>query len=146
MFITTQPANATTSQPFATHPVVEIRDASNQLVPNASHFVTVTLNGGTGTLQGTLIVQAINGVATFSNLFIDTSGSGYTLTFSAVNLASDTSTPFDVTDPGSSSGGGGGGGDDGGGGCSSHTGGGALLLIALLAVAVSLRRRRVARE
>ena len=141
LFITTQPANGTTSQPFATHPVVEIRDATNTLVPNATHFVTVTKNGGTGTLQGTLIVQAVNGVATFNNLFIDAPGT-YTLTFSAVNLASDISTSFQISDPGSSGGGGSGGGGDDGGGCVLAETPTTILILGVLAVAISLRRRR----
>ena len=141
--ITTQPAGATAGAQFTTQPVVEIHDATNQLVTGATHFVAVSLNGGSGgTLSGTLIVQAVNGVATFTDLSINQAGSGYSLTFSAVNLTSATSTSFDVAGGGSSSGGGGGG---GGGGCAA--GGGVswlgLLALCLLGGACVLRRKTV---
>jgi hypothetical protein len=42
-------------------------------------------------------VNAVNGVATFSDLSLDKTGTGYTLTASASGLAGDTSTPFAIT-------------------------------------------------
>lgn len=143
LVITTQPSGATPGVQFTTQPVIEIRDASNAIVPSASHFVSVTLNGGGGgTLSGTLILQAVNGVAAFPDLAINQAGTGYSLTFSAVNLTSATSTSFDViSGSGSSSGGGGGG---GGGGCAAQHGAPWAWLLTLAAVLFGTRvvRRR----
>ncbi|MCB9931951.1 MAG: hypothetical protein H6841_00855 [Planctomycetes bacterium] len=138
--ITTQPAGAVPGVAFTTQPVVEICDGTGALVSTATHFVAVSLNGGSGgTLAGTLIVQAVNGVATFTDLSVNQAGTGYSLTFSAVNLTSATSNSFDVVAPGggSTSGGGGGG---GGGGCSADTIGSALWLLILLAAAAGTLR------
>lgn len=139
--ITTQPGGAQAGSPFASQPVIEIRDSTGTLVAGASNFVGVSLNGGSGgTLSGTLIVQAVNGVATFSNLSINNAGVGYSLTFSASGLTGATSNTFNVTGAGGASGGGGGGG--GGGGCAvGQASGLPLLLCALTALA---RRRRKA--
>ncbi|MCB9893447.1 MAG: hypothetical protein H6839_03250 [Planctomycetes bacterium] len=140
--IVNQPGGATPGALFTSQPVVEIQDAASAKVIGATHFVAVSLNGGAGgTLSGTLIVQAVNGTATFSDLSINQAGAGYSLTFSAVNLTSATSNSFNVTTSGgnSSSGGGGGG---GGGGCSAAQGARAIWLLALLAPAALLRRRK----
>ncbi len=48
-------------------------------------------------LGGTLTVNAVNGVATFTGLSIDQLGSGYTLTVSSSGLTPDTSSAVDVT-------------------------------------------------
>lgn len=145
LVISTQPAGATPATPFTTQPVVEVRDASNVLVSSSTSFVAVSLNGGTGgTLSGTLIVQAVGGVATFTDLSINQAGTGYSLTFSAINLTSATSTSFDVTSgSGSSSGGGGGG---GGGGCAVGHDAPWPWLLAFAAVLIGVRvvRRRAA--
>ena len=50
-------------------------------------------------LGGTLVQNAVNGVATFSNLSLDQAGVGYTLQASATGLMSGTSNPFNVTVP-----------------------------------------------
>ena len=145
LVITTQPGGAAPGVNFTTQPVVEIRDASNALVTGATHFVAVSLNGGTGgTLSGTLIVQAVGGVATFTDLSINQAGTGYSLTFSAVNLTSATSTSFDVTSGGGSSSSGGGGGG-GGGGCAAQPGTTWLWLLVLTTIVAGVRvmRRRV---
>lgn len=141
--IITQPGGAAPGVAFTSQPIVEIRDASGAIVTGATHFVAVSLNGGSGgTLSGTLIVQAVSGTATFTNLSINQAGTGYSLTFSAVNLTSATSTNFDVlSTPGSSSSGGGGGG--GGGGCAAGSGSTIWLLGLLVPLAVWQRRRRL---
>jgi 6-phosphogluconolactonase (cycloisomerase 2 family) len=68
-------------------------------VSNASTSVTVALgtNPAGGTLSGTTAVAAVSGVAVFSNLILDKSGTGYTLTAAATDLTGTTSSPFDVT-------------------------------------------------
>ena len=85
---TTQPGSATAG--VAIHPVVAvaIEDASGDLVPSATHVVTVALetNPGGGTLAGTTSVAAVQGVATFTDLRVDKAGAGYTLTAAAAGL------------------------------------------------------------
>jgi alpha-tubulin suppressor-like RCC1 family protein len=61
-----------------------------------SATVAIGTNPSGGTLSGTTGVAAVSGVATFSDLSIDERGEGYTLTATAVSLASATSEPFDV--------------------------------------------------
>jgi hypothetical protein len=66
-------------------------DASGQTVTGFTGLVTMTLQGkkGTGKLSGTTRVNAVAGVATFSDLSIDRPGTGYVLraTTSAPSLA-----------------------------------------------------------
>ena len=64
--------------------IVAIVDAfGNVLTGDNTDTVTLSLgvdpSGGTATLSGTLTVTVVNGMATFSDLSIDTSGAGYTL-------------------------------------------------------------------
>ena len=65
---------------------VQVEDSLGNVVASDSSSVTIAIgnNPSGGTLSGTRTVTAVNGVATFSNLSINTIGSGYTL------VASDT--------------------------------------------------------
>lgn len=80
---------------------VEVHDVSGNLVPSANDPVTLSLaaNPGPSTLSGTLTVNAVNGVATFSNVTLSKSGTGYTLIASAPGLTSAVSNTFDQTFP-----------------------------------------------
>ena len=93
-----QPTDAIAGEPFAPAMQVQVRDANGNVVSTASDVVTLALgaNPGGATLSGTLMVTAVNGIASFSDLAIDKGGSGYTLTATAGSLASATSTTFDV--------------------------------------------------
>jgi hypothetical protein len=79
--------------------VVAIQDSFGQTVSSASGAVTVALRAspGGGTLHGTTTVNAINGMATFKDLWIDQAGSGYMLAASSAALTGVTSTPFAIT-------------------------------------------------
>lgn len=153
LVVVTQPAGAVPGTPFATQPVIEVRDASNALVANDSTTqVTVSITPLTGTagavLSGTLTVQAVGGVVTFSGLSIDLAGTGYTLDFSdSGSLTDAASSPFDVT-TGGGGGGSGGGGSDGGGGCVAGTDAehAWLTLLALIAAIGVLTRTRTAQD
>ena len=94
--VTTQPGGAVSGLALTTQPVVEVRDASNALVSTSSAAVTASITSGNGELEGTVTVNAVNGVATFSNLRIDGSG-GHTLQFSSGALAAATSNGFTVS-------------------------------------------------
>ena len=84
--------------------VVTVQDAGGNTVAGASNNVTVAIgnNPSGGTLSGTLTAAAVNGVATFSTLSINRSGTGYTLTGSAAGLTGATSNAFNITVGGAS--------------------------------------------
>ena len=95
--VITQPsASVESGVPFATQPVVEVRDNADGKVLGATTQVSALLLSGTGTLSGTTTVNAVNGVATFTNLKI--SGAGpHTLGFNASGLTSTSSASVSVT-------------------------------------------------
>jgi MYXO-CTERM domain-containing protein len=76
---------------------VEIRDEQGNLIPDASNAVSLALSSAQGgTLGGTTTVTAVNGVATFSDLFINRAAQGYTLTASSGTLAGATTAGFEI--------------------------------------------------
>ncbi|HXO86283.1 MAG TPA: hypothetical protein VN803_12245, partial [Gemmatimonadales bacterium] len=99
---------AFTTQPSTTLPLVAIPavratalDAQGNPVTSYNGPVTIAIgrNGGSllpGTLSGTLTVNAVNGVATFSDLSIDQPGNGYTLVVDAANLFGVQSAAFNI--------------------------------------------------
>ncbi|MHC5541812.1 carboxypeptidase-like regulatory domain-containing protein, partial [Singulisphaera rosea] len=96
--ITTQPPSsvvATTGFSMT----VTVKDANGNLVPNYSGLVTLALatNPGNGTLSGTLTVQAVNGVATFTGLSLNKVAGGYLIQATASGLASAMSSAITVT-------------------------------------------------
>jgi hypothetical protein len=98
---TVQPGSVATGSSIAPAVTVSIEDANGNVVTTATNSVTIAIgtNPSAGTLAGTATVTAVNGVATFSGLSINNSGSGYTLTVSATGLTSATSTAFNVFGP-----------------------------------------------
>jgi hypothetical protein len=104
LVFTTQPGNAIAGAAFATQPVVKSRDAygnDSTVGLGATKNVTVALTSGSGILQGTAMINigtggSTPGIATFSNLRIDTAGSGKVLTASASYLTSAVSDVFTV--------------------------------------------------
>ena len=95
----TQPS--TTVADHQISPAVKVRalDALGNLVPSFTGSVTVALgtNPGGSTLSGTTPVAAVGGVAAFSDLNLNKTGTDYTLTASASGFAPVTSTAFDIT-------------------------------------------------
>ena len=94
-----QPGNTTAGQPLAPPVRVAVQNDLGGTVANGTQTVTIALgsNPGNATLSGTTTVQAINGVATFSNLSLDKAAAGYTLTATAGNLTAATSTSFNAS-------------------------------------------------
>jgi hypothetical protein len=71
--------------PFTTQPQVVILDANDNIVSNATTAVTATVTSGTGTLLGTTTINAVNGVATFTDLAI-AGAANTTIGFTAAGL------------------------------------------------------------
>ncbi len=85
--------------PIAPPLQIAIQDAFGNLVTAATNSVTIAIgvNPGGATLGGTLTQTAAVGVATFADLTINRSGSGYTLVASSTGLTDGVSSPFTVT-------------------------------------------------
>ena len=93
------PGNSTAGVTFAPSVVVEARDADGNLVSDYTGTIALTIvtNPGSGTLSGTTSLKAVGGVATFSTLSINKSGSGYKLQATSGNLTAAQSALFDIT-------------------------------------------------
>src|SRR5207244_2825576 len=96
---TVQPSN--TMAGAAMSPAVQVTalDAAGNLVPSFTGSVTVALGSDPGgsTLSGTTTVAAVNGVAIFSPLTLDKTGTSYALTATAAGLTPATSSGFNIT-------------------------------------------------
>jgi len=95
----TQPSNAVAGQSITPAVQVQILDTGGNQDTVATSTVTLAIgaNPGSGTVGGTLTVNAISGVATFSGLSIDKPGTGYTLTAKSTGLTGATSASFNIT-------------------------------------------------
>jgi hypothetical protein len=103
LLFTTPPSDAQPGEVWATQPTVKVLDAGGYLVADSSASITLEIttgtptSGGPGTLIGTKTVTAVNGVATFSGLSIDTAGVGYRLTATSTGLTPADSALFTVS-------------------------------------------------
>ncbi len=97
----TQPSNTGVNRSIAPAVQVAIEDANGSIVAGATNPIVIAIgtNPGPGTLAGTPTGNPANGIATFSNLTINTIANGYTLTATAAGLTSATSTAFNVGNP-----------------------------------------------
>ena len=95
----TQPSNATAVSSITPAVTVQVQDAGGNVVTGSTASITIAIgtNPSSGTLSGTTTVNAVSGVATFSNLSIDKAGTGYTLTASSSGLTGATSSAFNIT-------------------------------------------------
>jgi hypothetical protein len=90
--IATQPsATATAGANFAQQPVIRIEDTFGNLRTGDTTLITATRSAGSGTLQGTTAINAVAGVATYTNLHHNVSGT-ITIAFAAAGLTGATST------------------------------------------------------
>ena len=98
LIFTTQPTSTVTGSTITPSVVVSVEDSSGRVVTTSSASIAIAIasNPGGGTLSGTTPVNAVNGVATFSNLSINRVGAGYTLRTSSNGLISATSATFSV--------------------------------------------------
>ena len=105
VMITTQPAGAFNGIEFSTQPIVKITDAGGNTITSSTANVVATIASGSGTLNGTTTVAAVNGVATFTNLKISGTGN-HTLTFTAAGgLTAATTNTLNVAELGCAQGG-----------------------------------------
>jgi hypothetical protein len=83
---------------------VTIQDAGGNTVVTSSAAINIAMgaNPGGGALGGTLTASASSGVATFSTLWINKPGTGYTLNATSSGLTGAASTTFTIT-PGAAS-------------------------------------------
>src|SRR5882672_9537534 len=94
---TVEPVTATAGAVLAPAAQVTALDAAGNPVPGFTGNVTVALgNPGASPLGGTATVTAVNGVASFGDLSVSTTGTGYWLTATATGLAKATSNSFDI--------------------------------------------------
>lgn len=94
-----QPTATTAGVVFDPAIQVEVQDADGQRVADAGIAVTLAIgtNPAGGTLTGTKTVNAINGVASFSGLWIDRAAAGYTLSAASTGVPAGSSAAFDIT-------------------------------------------------
>lgn len=91
-----QPTNTPVNGVITPAITVAIQNSSGQTVTTNNTNVTIAINTGSGTLAGTLTVQAVNGIATFNNLSINTAGA-FTLKVNDGTLTQATSNSFNIT-------------------------------------------------
>ena len=92
----TQEATHTVAGQTISSLIVQVRDQFENVVTTDNSNVTIAINTGTGTLNGTKTIAAVNGVATFSTLSINTTGA-FTLTVTDGSLTGDTGSSFNIT-------------------------------------------------
>ena len=98
-----QPTNAVAGEMISPPVTVEVLDAHGHRVAGYTDAIKVALGNDAGNpdakLQGTLVVQAVAGLASFTDLSIETAGAGYTLIVqdAAEDLGAVESEPFTIT-------------------------------------------------
>ena len=97
LFIRTQPADVPSGTAFTASPVVEVRDALDNLVTAASVPVTVSFASGVGTIGGATTVTSVQGLATFSPLTLSGLIGPRSLAFSATGLPAVNTVTFNVS-------------------------------------------------
>lgn len=104
LMFTVEPASTPDGSAISPAVAVSIEDASNNVQTSATNTITLAIgaNPGGGTLEGATTVTAVNGVATFSGLTINKTGTGYTFTAAASGLTGAVSGTFNIT-PGTAS-------------------------------------------
>ncbi|KKL51735.1 hypothetical protein LCGC14_2292520, partial [marine sediment metagenome] len=95
-----QPTNTISAVSISPAIIVQVRDQwDNVLISDNSTSVAIAIdnNPGSGTLSGTTSQTAVSGEATFNDLSINKSGTGYTFTVTSGSLTAATSDGFNIT-------------------------------------------------
>jgi CSLREA domain-containing protein len=98
--VVVQPTNAAALATITPAVQVAVQDVAGNTITAATNAVTIAIGnnaGGNGVLSGTLTRNAVNGIATFDDLSLNRTGTGYTLSSSSAGLTSATSNAFDIT-------------------------------------------------
>ncbi len=90
------PAQLTAGTPFSMSVTVENASGNTVSSFNGPLMIALVTVPHDASLGGTVIVNATNGVATFSNLIIDSAGSGYTLAVAGGGMVPVIATPVTV--------------------------------------------------
>jgi hypothetical protein len=81
--------------------VITVQDYLGNTVTSSTAAVTISITPGTGTaganISGTTTINAVSGVATFTNVSIDKLGSAYTLTATGPDLTAAVSSSVTIT-------------------------------------------------
>jgi len=96
LVVVASPTGAVSNVPFATQPVIQLRDAAGLPMSSATNAVTATLSSGGGTLGGTSTRNAVGGTVTFTDLRIVGTGV-HTLNFATPGATSATTAGFSVS-------------------------------------------------
>jgi len=93
-----QPSNTSAGASISPAVTVLVEDSNGNVVTTSTATVLMAIgsNPSSGTLGGTVSVNAVAGVATFSNLSINNSGTGYTLAASSGGLTGKNSNSFNI--------------------------------------------------
>ncbi|MEX2178395.1 MAG: hypothetical protein WD801_06775 [Gemmatimonadaceae bacterium] len=94
-----QPSNGTAGQAISPAITVRVLDQNGAVVTNSTQQVALSLQSGQQ-LSGAIAVNAVAGEATFSNLIVNSAGTGLKLVAAAAGsatIAGTTSTAFDVS-------------------------------------------------
>ncbi len=93
-----QPSSAFVGQPLSPAVSVGVEDSNDHIVTSDTSTITLALasNNFAATLGGTLTAQAVNGIATFSNVSVNRPGNGYILLASDGNLTGAQSAPVTI--------------------------------------------------
>ncbi len=94
--ITIQPNGARIGSPLGVQPIVEVHDSRGRLVRDRVP-VTVALASGDGHLLGTAVVNAVDGVARFTDLRLTGAYGAKALTFTSPGLRSVTADSVDLS-------------------------------------------------
>jgi hypothetical protein len=101
LVFSTQPGGNTAGVALTPQPVVQVQNPGGSVDTTFNGSIVLNIKGGSGTsgavLGGTTTINAVNGVATFTGLSIDRSGTGYILSANGGALPSVDSQPFNVT-------------------------------------------------
>ncbi len=90
LVLTQQPTSGQVGTVFSTQPIIEVQDVSNNVVTNSTVSVVGAIASGGGTLKGTDTRNAVAGVVTHTNLYVQGNTTTKTLVFTSSGLTSAT--------------------------------------------------------
>ncbi len=93
-----QPVNTVAGEPISTTMTVRLLDANDNLSTSTANVtLSIDSNPSGGTLSGTRTVTAVGGIATFTGLSIDKSGTSYKLRATSQGVTDGISGTFNIT-------------------------------------------------